>query len=166
MLLWSPSVARRGFSTGPATPRGGSFDLYCVIDQEQQSTGQFRAALRGGSHEDSNTHSQKIPNPNPQPQRRRRPVSAGASTTRRPVSLTRRDSNTQSPEKCSRRKWCENQGSAEPLNLILRRSCYPNMKKPHPVPSWQSHIQCHQTVFSAWTRVGPLCTWYPVISLA
>ena len=54
----------------------GLFNLYCVIDQEQQRTRQFRVDLSRGL---SSTHSLKIPNSNPGPQpmswRKQRPVS-------------------------------------------------------------------------------------------
>ena len=50
--MWKPmvcaqGVAKKGFSTS-YNPKVSKFDLYCVIDQEQQSTGQFRAALSRG----------------------------------------------------------------------------------------------------------------------
>ena len=52
---------KKGFSTS-YNPKVSKFDLYCVIDQEQQSTGQVRAALsRGLKH----AVVQKIPNPTP-----------------------------------------------------------------------------------------------------
>ena len=64
--MWKPmacsqGVAKKGFSTS-YNPKVNKFDLYCVIDQEQQSTGQFRAALsRGLEH----AVAKKFPNPTP-----------------------------------------------------------------------------------------------------
>ena len=52
---------KKGFSTS-YNPKVSKFDLYCVIDQEQQSTGQFRAALsRGLEHALVKTISQPQP---------------------------------------------------------------------------------------------------------